>query len=188
LPVTSVLCLGLGSPIESKRSRAQLALLLAVCDYAKIPRGKVQIYDPVFSDQDVQSLSELGLRVTTINYEARYSIEVPTLVYMPHCDRELYENLIRKNWTRDNLLNIVLLGNRLIEYSDILPERKIKIESPCLFRLSAHLAALPLPVCAHDPNAFNNTAIQYVTALPPPEDQFWELPNLRESGDPGPIP
>jgi len=35
---------------------------------------------------------------------------------MPHCDMELYENVLRKNWTRERLTNLVLVSNQLEAY------------------------------------------------------------------------
>ncbi len=37
---------------------------------------------------------------------------------MPHCDMELYENVLRANWTRERLLGMVLIANTLSEYLD----------------------------------------------------------------------
>lgn len=37
---------------------------------------------------------------------------------MPHCDMELYENLIKTNWSRERLPNLVLVANRLADYID----------------------------------------------------------------------
>lgn len=49
---------------------------------------------------------------------ARYGIEERTIVFMPHCDLQLYENLLRENWTRERLSNVVLIANRLSEYAE----------------------------------------------------------------------
>ncbi|CCM02897.1 uncharacterized protein FIBRA_05011 [Fibroporia radiculosa] len=57
----AVLCLGLGSPSASRDARAQLAFLLAICDDLSINRAQVSIYDPVFTEQDVQLLQTLGI-------------------------------------------------------------------------------------------------------------------------------
>ena len=49
---------------------------------------------------------------------ARYGMEERTIVFMPHCDLQLYENLLRENWTEQRLLNVVLIANRLSEYAE----------------------------------------------------------------------
>ena len=42
----------------------------------------------------------------------------PTLLYMPHCPRFLYDQLLQKNWSIEGLRRIVLLGNALDIYND----------------------------------------------------------------------
>lgn len=44
--------------------------------------------------------------------------DVPTLVYMPHCPRSLFDDLLRKNWSVEALKRLVILGNRLDMYDD----------------------------------------------------------------------
>lgn len=39
-----------------------------------------------------------------------------TLLFMPHCGVELYENILRQNWAVDGLQRLLLLGNALQEY------------------------------------------------------------------------
>jgi hypothetical protein len=73
------LCLGLGNPSSSGPARAQLALLLSVCDALQIVSSKyavlrvvltitkdhahVSLYDPVFSAADHDLLGSLGTHV-----------------------------------------------------------------------------------------------------------------------------
>lgn len=49
---------------------------------------------------------------------AGYAVDEPTIVFMPHCDLHLYENLFRENWTQARLPNLVLIANRLSEYAE----------------------------------------------------------------------
>jgi hypothetical protein len=42
----------------------------------------------------------------------------PTICFMPHCDIEIYENLLQANWSKERLPNIVLVANRLADYLD----------------------------------------------------------------------
>ena len=37
---------------------------------------------------------------------------------MPHCDMELYEALLKANWSKEGLGNLVLIGNNLADYLD----------------------------------------------------------------------
>lgn len=37
---------------------------------------------------------------------------------MPHCDLELYENIIGANWSEENLRRIIFIANRFSDYVD----------------------------------------------------------------------
>jgi hypothetical protein len=37
---------------------------------------------------------------------------------MPHCDLELYENIIGANWSEENLRRIIFVANRFSDYAD----------------------------------------------------------------------
>ncbi|KAH9934876.1 SRR1-domain-containing protein [Fomitopsis serialis] len=175
----SVLCLGLGSPSASRDARAQLAFLLAICDDIRIDRANVSVYDPVFAAEDVALLAALG--------RGRFRAAAPTVAFMPHCDLQLYENLLRENWSGAGphaaadadagagLSNLVLISNRLSDYAESVPARKMSVEHPCVWRLAPYLVSRNLPACAAYPTAFNNTAVQYARVGDAGED-FWELP------------
>ncbi|TFK72164.1 SRR1-domain-containing protein [Pluteus cervinus] len=122
-PVTEILCLGLGSPSLSLNARVQLAFLLALCDHLHIDYAKVAIYDPVFEADDLALLESLQMRPLTENRARcfyllfQYRLTQPTICFMPHCDLELYENIIKTNWNRDNhLSNLFFIANRFADY------------------------------------------------------------------------
>ncbi|KAI1787924.1 SRR1-domain-containing protein [Ganoderma leucocontextum] len=180
-----VLCLGLGSPSSSRDARAQLAFLLAVCDDLRIAPTNVSVFDPVFTDQDHQLLTQLGLTELPENRMAHHRLESPTIAFMPHCDLHLYDNLFRENWSKEHLPRVLLIANRLSEYAENIPSRKLAVEYPCVARLAPCLTARPLQPCAAFPTAFNNTAVQFVRAGAladaergpgPGGDDWWSLP------------
>jgi len=78
----------------------------------------VSAYDPVFTQEDEQLLRDIDITRLTENRTASYALEGPSIAYMPHCDMELYENLLRENWSRERLLGLVLIANTLSEYLD----------------------------------------------------------------------
>ncbi|EKM55678.1 uncharacterized protein PHACADRAFT_93502, partial [Phanerochaete carnosa HHB-10118-sp] len=164
-----VLCLGLGNPSSSRDARAQLAFLLAVCDDLTLERSTVSAYDPVFTDEDGQLLATAQVqrlienRACTQSFSAAYPLGEPTIVYMPHCDLPLYENILRENCSRERLPRLVLIANRLSEYLDSIPSHKLRAEYPYVGRLAPLLTSLPLPPCPSSVTAFNNLAVQFVT-------------------------
>jgi hypothetical protein len=92
-----------------------------------------------------QSLDALGFQ------NAAHSISNPTLIFMPHCDISLYENMLRQNWSIHNLPNMFFIANQFQDYVDrygpfprnqyrrdphvySIPKRRLAVEFPCLMR------------------------------------------------------
>ncbi|KAH7924552.1 hypothetical protein BV22DRAFT_497717 [Leucogyrophana mollusca] len=173
-----VLCLGLGSPASSRDARAQLAFLIRQCASFDIAHATVSVYDPVFTDADQDLFQVFGMKMLADNKNAKHPLGRPTILYMPHCDIGLYENIIRENWTVEQLSGIVFIANRLAEYLENNPASKLEREYPCLMRLAPHLDSRPLPTSGAYPTAFNNVSVQYVkrTILSSLGDAFWEHP------------
>ncbi|KZT44156.1 hypothetical protein SISSUDRAFT_338635 [Sistotremastrum suecicum HHB10207 ss-3] len=115
-PCTSAVCLGLGSPTDSRNSRAQLWLLLEICKSLNIPRHSIKLYDPAFSEQDIADLSDLGLSIVSENLHGKYIAITPTFFYLPHCGLAIYENLIRSNWQAGLVRHLRLLANEFLNY------------------------------------------------------------------------
>jgi len=173
-----VLCLGLGSPMESRSSVAQLILLLSVCDDLKISHEKVTLFDPHFSQEDIQGLLDIGFCVPTENQRGKYTLEHRTLAFLPHCGIELYENLLRSNWTPDGLHRLLLFGNVLEDYATSKPVWKLEQHTPCLSRIWKHLHCDSITPVEAYPETFNNLALQFLRLDSPLGDEphIWELP------------
>jgi len=145
----------------------------------------VSVYDPVFTVEDVEVLRNLQLNCLTDQVHGKYPLLKPTILFMPHCDRNLYENILRENWTKDRLQNMLLIANRFSEYADSIPSHKLMAESPCLSRIAPYLDSKDLPTLTSLPTVFNNTSIQLVrketwTGLDQ-DASFWHLPELAKS-------
>ncbi|KAJ7738512.1 SRR1-domain-containing protein [Mycena maculata] len=162
LTSSQILCLGLGSPSSSPNSRAQLAFLLEICKAMGIEHVNVSVYDPVFSEEDDALFEQLRIRVLTENNEGRYPLKVPTILWMPHCDLELYESILATNWSREQLAYVILISNRLRDYVDSNPRHKLETRAPCLLRLEEFLDCCLLPVSTACTTAFNTIAIQSI--------------------------
>lgn len=74
------------------------------------------VCDPVFSAEDTALLTALNMRVFAPG--AAHALARPTLCFMPHCDIELYDALLRANWSALGLARLFLVGNALQEYID----------------------------------------------------------------------
>ncbi|KZP20872.1 hypothetical protein FIBSPDRAFT_741759 [Athelia psychrophila] len=183
----TVLCLGLGSPTGSRDARIQLAFLLAACHELDIDHNAISIYDPVFTVEDSSFLTSLRIHCMTENLAPQYTLVNPTILYMPHCDRILYENILRKNWSGDGMRRILLVANCLGDYVDSIPSRKLASESPCLSKIVPYLRCRMLPTLQCCTTAFSSMAIQYIEkdalATLDRTSSFWELPSGKGQQD-----
>jgi len=52
---------------------------------------------------------------TLLKQEGKRTVTKPTLFYMPHCGKALYNNLLWANWHIDKLKYVTILGNSFTE-------------------------------------------------------------------------
>ncbi|XP_062095576.1 protein SENSITIVITY TO RED LIGHT REDUCED 1 isoform X1 [Humulus lupulus] len=106
---------GIGSIESYENPRLQLSLaLLLKRKFSWI--GGIEVFDPVLSTTESQVLEVLGCLVLSIDEQGRRKALKPTIFFMPHCEAELYDNLLEENWRVGLLKNIVLLGNSFENY------------------------------------------------------------------------
>lgn len=104
----------------------------------QVPPDRCLVFDPAFSELEVAALGELGLRLLPENevraaptqpgpspwcspspapapcspQEGKHRVrDSPTLFYMVHCGKALYNNLLWRNWAPAALSNMVIIGN-----------------------------------------------------------------------------
>jgi len=82
--------------------------------------GSVSLYDPVMSKYDCELAKHLGLVVLDAKDEtAKKPVQQHrTLLYMPHCPKGLYSQVLEFNWSREQLDKVVILGNRFTRYDE----------------------------------------------------------------------
>lgn len=115
--ISEIVCYGLGQFSQSRSSRYQLAFLL----YLKVrySNARVHVYDPAFRPEEKQILRDLGLEIIERNEEGKRVLhrDRTTLVFMPHCPRELMNNFLYANWG-ERLSNCILLSNSFSKIID----------------------------------------------------------------------
>ncbi|KAF9533500.1 hypothetical protein CPB83DRAFT_845366 [Crepidotus variabilis] len=147
--VVGLLCLGLGSPSASLNARVQLAFLTEACKILDIALDLGLIYDPVFAEEDIAYFKTLQMKVlepSDHTNDAHLNLNGPMVCFMPHCDMELYEALLRVNAgdksqdsgkrsdNESSLENVFLIGNSLQAYLDNKPSSVLKTKSPNLLQ------------------------------------------------------
>ncbi|KAD4384932.1 hypothetical protein E3N88_25100 [Mikania micrantha] len=106
---------GIGS-IESFES-PRLQLSLAILMKRKLDWiGELEVFDPIISLTESKVLEDLGCRVLSVNEQGMRKVLDSILFFMPHCEAELYENLLKTNWRHESLDKIILFGNSFEKY------------------------------------------------------------------------
>lgn len=106
---------GIGSIELYEPPRLQLSIaILMKRDFSWI--GSMEVFDPILSVTESRVLEALGCSVMSINEHGRREALKPTMFFMPHCEAELYNNLLRANWKPNLLKNMVLFGNSFETY------------------------------------------------------------------------
>lgn len=106
---------GLGNIESNMNSRWQLSLaILMKRKFSWI--SNIEVYDPVITVRESKVLEALGCCVLNVNENCRRQALKPTLFFMPHCDQNLYGNLLEANWGIDKLNRVILIGNSFTWY------------------------------------------------------------------------
>lgn len=156
--VVEVVCFGLGHISECNISKYQLALLLCLKDHCS-PQ-KVFVHDPIFYKGECEVLNKLDCNVITENSEGSYVISEkgPTIVYLPHCPKQLTNNFIWSNWG-SNLENCVLICNSFSSLIDNQPSRILSETVPYIYRISNHTTEHSVENNFKFTDIFNDTSI-----------------------------
>ncbi|KAI4333005.1 hypothetical protein L6164_017862 [Bauhinia variegata] len=109
---------GIGSIESYEPPRLQLSLaILLKRNFHWI--GNIEVFDPILSATESRVLEALGFSVMSVNEHGSRQALKPTMFFMPHCEAELYNNLLQTNWKVNLLSNMVLFGNSFGTYQQM---------------------------------------------------------------------
>ncbi|XP_034026044.1 SRR1-like protein isoform X2 [Thalassophryne amazonica] len=183
-------CYGLGSFSSCASARYQLAMLLLLLEVGKIPLKSCFVYDPVFSAGERNVLRELGLTVLTQNEEGKWLAAKPTLFYLMHCGKALYNNLLWKNWSTEALPRLTIIGNSFCGMKERMIEREFKRDYNYISQAVTVCEERRLPYPCRLLDVFSDTAVitfpsRSLCRLPqstwamPPEPQYQHCSDLE---------
>lgn len=118
LPVRA-LCLGLGEMARSEdhayTGTVQLYAFNILLDAFEIPVSRASVHDPMFEEADKAFVRSFGLNIpdTFANAMEDLVCEEPTLVFNPFLPFGVLELILKQNWKRDTLQNVILFGAKL---------------------------------------------------------------------------
>uniref|UniRef100_UPI00398EECE3 SRR1-like protein isoform X1 n=1 Tax=Pristiophorus japonicus TaxID=55135 RepID=UPI00398EECE3 len=171
-----MVCYGIGNFSSSVSSRYQLALLFLLLETLQIPRAGCLLFDPLFTEWEKSFLKEHGMVVIVENEEGKRSVDRPTLFYMVHCGKALYNNLLWKNWSPQKLAQTILIGNSFKGIEERLPARMLQRDYTYISHILAVTEEAAFPSCSRYMDVFNDTAIHQFPRkkLDAKSKEFWE--------------
>ncbi|KFB46000.1 AGAP002668-PA-like protein [Anopheles sinensis] len=172
--VKRIICLGLGRFSECSIARYQLAFIRCLRDKANLGE-RVQFYDPVFSSSEVEILQSLAETVLQENVEGKYSTESDrTLFYLPHCPKQIVNNVLWKNWQQEHLTNVILLCNSFCSITNNHPRRFLEKSAGYILRATGVFREVPLRNNFRFTDIFNDTSLHYISTGVKLDDISWE--------------
>ena len=154
--VSSIVCYGLGQLSCSRIARYQGVLLLILKDHFQVP---AEVYDPVFSSVDTEVLEDLNIKVLNVNEEGKRKVEGTTLFFLPHCGKELYNNLLWANWNASSLSFCIIIGNSFSTIVQNVPTRVLKEHYTFIYDAQDMFKELPLTSLVDYDDVFNDVNI-----------------------------
>ncbi|XP_038636064.1 SRR1-like protein isoform X1 [Scyliorhinus canicula] len=171
-----LVCYGIGNFSSSITSRYQLALLFLLLETLQIPRDGCRFFDPLFTEWEKTFLKDCGMVVLKENEEGKRSIDKPTLFYMIHCGKALYNNLLWKNWSPQKLAQTILIGNSFKGMEERLPARVLQRDYTYINHILTITEEAAFPCSSRYMDVFNDTAIHQFPRknLEAKPTEFWE--------------
>lgn len=173
--IKEIICYGLGNFAECVTSRYQFALLLALKEHFS---ASVFVYDPVFNCIETEILKELDCQVITVNEEGKHKIQsdIATLLYLPHCPKQLTNNFLWTNWGPE-LQNCIIFSNSFSNIIESQPKRFLTESAGYILNIFPYTEELEIDNCFRYKDIFNDTAIHIFPQekLSCAPESFWNL-------------
>nr|XP_026489827.1 SRR1-like protein isoform X1 [Vanessa tameamea] len=168
--IVEIVCFGLGHIGECNISRYQLALLLCLKNTFK--PEKIFVHDPIFYLDECEILKKFELNVIEENTEGSYIINRHgvTLVYLPHCPKQLTNNFLWSNWT-ENLENCILLCNSFTSLIENNINRVVNETVPFIYKIYPFVHEVLLENTFTYNDIFNDSSLHHF-----PSDKLKLLP------------
>lgn len=173
--IKQIICLGIGRVSECSIARHQLSLLAIIQQKLKIISAK--IYDPVLSNYDKVILERLNFEILSENKEGKYSITTPTLFYLPHCPKQITNNLLFANWKPESLKNLILICNSFKSIIESTPERLLRPNAHFLLEINPFVTEIEIENCFRFKDIFNDFSLHiFDKKLDEIPENFWKDP------------
>lgn len=169
----NIVCFGIGRFSECKISRFQLGFLLNL--QAEYRVRSITFHEPSLSKGEIAILERLGLEVFAENVEGKFKVppESPTLIFSPHCPKQLTNNLLWANWAPNLLTNIYLICNSFDHLFDSTPQRFLQLDANYILRIRPFAKEWSFVNTFRYSDVFNDTSLHTFPELPAEDKELW---------------
>ncbi|KAJ6636350.1 SRR1-like protein, partial [Pseudolycoriella hygida] len=160
-PITKIVCFGIGRIRHCYAARYQLAYILAI--KSSLGLKSIEFHEPVLNHHDKDLLEALDCKLYPVNCEGKYEFasSETNLVFLPHCPKQLVNNLLWKNWSSDVLNQIILISNSFHSIVQQTPVSCIAQDAGFISRIDPYTTEFTLRNSFEHKNVFNDIAIHF---------------------------
>nr|CAG4644373.1 EOG090X0FII [Lepidurus arcticus] len=171
---SEIVCYGLGRFSDCKVARLQCALLLILQSHLS---HNILVFDPVFNPVEKAVLQHLNIHLILTNEEGKRSVAPQgTFFILPHCPKQLTNNLLYTNWFPEVLNCSLILSNSFSHIVESTPARILKQEAPYILRIGPYVQETALPKNVfHLDDVFNHLSFHSfpLSNFSSVEEDFW---------------
>lgn len=155
--ISQIICLGLGKIGECLTARYQFVVILSL---SELFNTKILAYDPVFTENDKKILSTFNVTLLTDNLEGKYRVKnkETVLFYMPHCSKQLTNNLLWTNWGLD-LNYCIIIANSFRKIIDSNSSKEIEVKAGYVSKILPYVLEIAIINSFKYYEIFNDIAI-----------------------------
>ena len=157
--IKELVCYGIGNFSSCVIARYQLALFLLLKELFKLESECCWLYDPILTADEKAMAQGSNLTLIETNEEGKRGVHTRTLFFMPHCGKALYNNLLWKNWSKDQLKNIIIIGNSFSNIHDNLPRRVLSEQYPFILDILPYTQEVAMKNIFRFDDIFNDMAL-----------------------------
>ncbi|XP_017783321.1 PREDICTED: SRR1-like protein [Nicrophorus vespilloides] len=153
-------------------SRYQFALLLCLQELFNCP---VHAYDPAFTENETSLLEEFKFSNIDENNEGKYSTDAKTtFFYLPHCPKQLSNNLLWANWGL-SLNNCIIVANSFNKILETHMKRVLMESANYVMKISPYMVELAIINSFKYYDMFNDTSLHIfpIDKLQLVSSEFW---------------
>lgn len=176
-----IVCFGIGHFGDCLISRHQLSFILAL--QTKFEINNISFHEPILSRAEFEILKRLDCNVKLKNLEGKVDLDSSklTIIYSPHCPKQLTNNLLWKNWSLNTLQNIIYIGNSFGNILSSTPSRYLEADAKFIVKIQPFTEEIYIENSYKFSDIFNDTSIHIFSKnkLEKVKESFW-LENIQE--------